>query len=79
MHFHVILFNYQNKYLQAGIAASLFRQGGKLSPFWALTARRHRGWSPVLRDHSPAHVTSSPATSAVTTYLLIGDRLSHPS
>lgn len=40
--FHDILFNYQNKYLQAGDTASLFKQGGKLSPFWALTARRYQ-------------------------------------
>lgn len=39
--FHVILFNYQNKYLQAVNTAPLFRQGGKLSPSWGLTARRH--------------------------------------
>lgn len=39
--FHVILFNYQNKYLQAGGAALLFRQGGNDFPLWGLMDRRH--------------------------------------
>lgn len=49
-----ILFNYQNKYLQAGVAASLFRQGEKLSPSWALIASRHQDRELILRDPLPS-------------------------
>lgn len=70
MRFCDILFNYQNKYLQAGVAASLFRQGEKLSPSWALIARRHQDWELILRDPSPAHVISSPASPELTFFTI---------
>ena len=67
-----ILFNYQNKYLQAGVAASVFRQGEKLSPSWALIASRHQDQELILRDPSPAHVISSPASLEVTIFMISG-------
>lgn len=56
--FRVILFNYQNKYLEAGDAAPLFRQGGRLSPSQGLTARRHSHWGLTLSHIHPHHLSS---------------------
>lgn len=68
--FHVILFNYQNKYLKARDDAPLFRQGWKLSPSWGLTVGGIKIVVLSARATPSGHVTPIPATPAVTTYMI---------